>query len=100
MKLHRVKSDDNLLTIAAQYGICKWEDIYNHQANKRLREYRPDPMCLKEGDVVYIPDTEPMSYQLATDQKHVIIVQIPKTEINLLIRFNDQDVLANTRYRL
>jgi len=42
MKIHKVKTGENMIGIASQYGISDWESLYHHSANQRLKHYRPD----------------------------------------------------------
>jgi len=85
MRVHKVTQCEDIHSIAAQYRIADWQAIYNHDANERLRQFRPDPNDLHPGDIVYIPDTEPLSFKIATDQSHTIKIPLPKVQIHLEI---------------
>ena len=100
MKKHVVKQGQDMFSIAYQYGISSWEDLYNHSLNKRLKEIRSDPSCLYPGDIVYIPDLEPIKYVLSTDQIHQLKIKIPKAKLNLRFLDAQGNPIANKPYQL
>lgn len=105
MKIHTVKQGEDMVTIAANYFVADWKAIYDHAANKRLKEMRPDPMYLYPGylypgDVVYIPDLEPQTFNLAADQSHTLTVEVPKNELSLTLADEEGKPFANADYEL
>ena len=83
MKPHIVSQGEDLVSIAQKYQIADWESLYNHTANKRLQRTRPNPFLLYPGDVVYIPESEPIMGKHSTDAVHKMTVTVPKVKIKL-----------------
>lgn len=100
MKKHIVKQGETLASIGLKYQFADWNEIYQHEANSRFREFRKDPNCIAPGDVLYIPEAEPIVYKFVTDQKHVIKVKVPKQKVK--IRFLDvqNKAIQTVRYEL
>jgi len=100
MKIHTVKQGEDMVTIAAQYHVADWQSIYDHPANQRLKEMRPDPMYFYPGDIIYIPDLEPEIFNLATDQSHTLTVDVPKNEFSLSLGDEMGQPFANADYEM
>ncbi|MBK8258708.1 MAG: hypothetical protein IPK82_39380 [Polyangiaceae bacterium] len=45
-----------MASLSARYGFADWKVIWNHPDNAELKQRRPKPGVLFEGDVVTIPD--------------------------------------------
>jgi hypothetical protein len=66
---YEVHRGDCLLTIAHAQGF-HWETIWNRAENADLRSVRPDPMVLRQGDRVFIPEKRLRIESAATEQRH------------------------------
>ena len=77
---HIVKPKETIAGIAKSYGFGNWHDIYDHPANAKLREARPDPNLIHPGDKIFIPDKIEKNYNYATDKVHTTKVKAPKPE--------------------
>lgn len=100
MQIHIVKQGEDVYSIAYEYKMAKWEDLYHHPLNKRLRETRQDPGLLYPGDVVYIPDLETIKYKLATNQKHHIVLPTKITKLVLRLLNEQGAPLQCKKYEL
>jgi hypothetical protein len=60
-QMHTVKRGETLSSIASKYGLSRWEEIYHHPANADFRQKRRNPNLLFPGDVVFVPDSSPLS---------------------------------------
>jgi N-acetylmuramoyl-L-alanine amidase len=89
-----------MLGIAAAFGFADWEKIWNLPQNKDLRARRPDPSVLAEGDVVFIADSKPLEYTLATGKRHRIVVQLPRVAIRPQLLHMDATPIAGAKYAL
>jgi hypothetical protein len=79
--IHVVKPGESISAIAAQYGFANWRDLYDHPANQKLRNSRPNPNLIHAGDKIYIPEKKKTAYTAATDKAHQFKAKAPKTEI-------------------
>jgi len=100
MKIHEVQPGEDMITIATKFGIVDWQSIYNHKFNSRLKEFRPDPMCLTPGDIVIIPDLNPVSYVFGTNRSHTIQVTVPVSYFCMQLIGEGDKPLANVEYEL
>ena len=71
---HVVKEGETLFSIAHDYGMPHWQNIWNHERNKELRKRREKPspgnMQLLTGDVVFIPRLNPFKTGNREPAKH------------------------------
>jgi len=67
---HIVKAGENLARIAKQYKIANWRDLYHHPDNSALRQLRPDPNMLFQGDQIIIPQQQQQKATIRTGAKH------------------------------
>jgi N-acetylmuramoyl-L-alanine amidase len=87
-----------MLGIAATFGFTEWEPIWNLAQNKKLRELRPDPSVLAEGDVVFVPDLVPQVFVLETGKRHRIVIKRLKAAIRLQLLHLDATPIAGAKY--
>lgn len=78
---YRAKQDESLYSIAHKVGHSA-DKIWQHSANKNLRDRRGKPNILLPGDWIYIPPIERYSEIVATDSKHSF--RCKKTHLNTL----------------
>jgi hypothetical protein len=55
-----VQAGDYLVKIAKDHGYESWKEIYYHPDNAPYRKKRPDPNVIYAGDVLILPDQEPV----------------------------------------
>ncbi len=97
---HVVQAGETLLTIASVHRFVDWKSIWDHPDNAGLREARPDPMVLVEGDEVTIPDKEPRWERVATNQRHVFQLKALDARLKLLVEDELGVPLAGARWTL
>ena len=69
MRNHVVTNGECFTSIAHRYGFF-WKTLWDHPENEKLKEKRKDAFTLSPGDVVHIPDVEPVEYTCATGKTH------------------------------
>lgn len=82
---HTVIDGESVENIAANYGL-PLDAIWGLSENQDLRDRRKDPHILRPGDKLAIPATTPLTYQRAIDQKHELVVQVPKSKLKLQLK--------------
>lgn len=90
-----VRAGDCLASLAAQHGFFNWRHIYDDPENDALREERPSPNHLLEGDRVAIPSKPEKRLPAATGQRHRFVVNRQPTKLRLRLAG-----LQPVRYRL
>lgn len=84
--IHVVQPGDTLSKIAKQYGFADWRALYDHPANVKLRDARPNPNLIHPGDKVFIPDKKQAPFKAATDQAHTFKVKAAKPKSETFLR--------------
>lgn len=69
MPNHQAQQGETISRIAAAHGMS-FDAVWNAPENTELRETRPDPNVLFEGDMVFIPSLEPKLVAAATGRRH------------------------------
>jgi hypothetical protein len=85
--MHRLKQGECLSSIAAAHG-HRWQYVWKHPENAPLRDKRKDPNILLPGDVVFVPDKEPKSVEVASSKKHRFTVRLDKVALHLRLTGN------------
>lgn len=85
-QIHVVKPKETFIGIAKAHGFGNWRAVYDHPANVKLRQARPDPGLIHPGDKIYIPDKLRKTFSLRTDQRHTLTVAAAKPEGEALLR--------------
>jgi N-acetylmuramoyl-L-alanine amidase len=99
-KTHWIQAGECMATLAEKYGLPDWKTIYDDPANADLRKARPNPLVLREGDKVIIPDAPPQSFKKATGQEHVIKLKRPKVMLNVRLQKEDGSPIAGKAFVL
>jgi hypothetical protein len=99
-KIYTVHQGDCLSSIAYYCGLASWEVIYDDPNNADFRSLRPDPNLIYPGDQVYIPDPLPRFADVATDQRHVFVLKLPPTYLNLRIKDEDDQPVKGVQYEM
>lgn len=97
---HVVQPGECFASLAARYGFEDYTVLYNHPANAKLKQIRPNPNVLFPGDAVIIPETAPKKLKLATARTHPIKVRRPKKELRVVLKDDQGKSLASTPYTL
>jgi len=84
--IHVVKSGESLSAIAAKYGFADWHALYEHPANVKLRDARPNPNLIHPGDKIFIPDKKQNAYTVTTNKTHTFTVKAPKAKGETFLR--------------
>jgi N-acetylmuramoyl-L-alanine amidase len=71
-KTVEAKKGDCVISIASAAGFADWHTVYDAPENADLREQRPDPHILVEGDKVFVPDIKPMEITLKAGHTYLI----------------------------
>ncbi len=85
MTTHTVQQGECLSSIAATYGFA-WQTVYRAQENAELRPLRPNPNLLFAGDVVVIPQREPVGRSVPTGAEHTFRVGRQMKRLHLEFR--------------
>lgn len=80
---HTVVQGEHVTSIAAFYGFRDYRTIWDHPENARLRSLRHNPNVLLPGDIVFIPDLEPIEAPRSTDQKHQFVLSRPPLKLRI-----------------
>jgi N-acetylmuramoyl-L-alanine amidase len=97
---HVVDQGDWLSKIAKWYGISKWQSIWDHPQNARLRDERQDPNILYPGDRVYIPAIRQKEDSGSTEQRHKYRLIGDRIKLNLKLIDEEKQPRANVPYKL
>lgn len=97
---HTVEEDEDILEIAADYGIKDWSLIWNDSKNADLKSKRPDPNLLYKGDQIWIPKFTPKTFEAATDKSHCYVLCPPKVPFNEFILDDDGQPWAGLKYEI
>jgi hypothetical protein len=97
---HVVEPGESPSQIAARYGFEDWATIYQHADNADLREKRKDMGAIFPGDVVAIPKRERKVFTLPTGKRHRIVVNRPKSKLNVVVKDGKGEPLAGKAFEL
>lgn len=85
MPVHRVRKGECLASIATKYGFASWRTIYDDDANRSLRERRPNPNLLAAGDEVVIPTRPQLKKRVSSNAAHTFTLRSEPTMVRLRI---------------
>jgi N-acetylmuramoyl-L-alanine amidase len=74
MKEHSVKQGESIKSIAYNNGFY-WETIWDHPANKKIKEIRKNADLLNPGDIVIIPEKKIKKAELKVNSMNRIVVK-------------------------
>jgi N-acetylmuramoyl-L-alanine amidase len=94
------KDGDCVISLAKAAGFADWRTIYDHPENAALRRKRPDPSTLVAGDVVYLPDFQPLEVTLAAGSTYTIHTKAPHAKVDLLLSDPAGKPYKRKRYEL
>jgi N-acetylmuramoyl-L-alanine amidase len=81
-----VKQGDCFSSLAAEFGMSSWEDLYNLPGNAELIKKRPNPNILAPGDQVAVPDTGPGKFvPVATGSMHPFVLKLQEVKLRIVI---------------
>lgn len=99
--IHVVKPGECLNKIAHLYGFADYKVLYEHPANAKLKQSRPNPNVLFPGDKVVIPERINKKYErVATAKVHTLKVVVPKKVLRLVVRDARGEPMKDVPYRL
>ena len=78
----KVGPGDHLTAIAERLGLPDTQTILAESANESFRD-RPHPEMLNPGEILSLPDLEPVKHTLATGQRHKLTIQRPKAKLRV-----------------
>jgi N-acetylmuramoyl-L-alanine amidase len=82
------------------YGFEDPSEIYQDASNADLRQRRPNPNLLYPGDTIVIPAHELKAFDLATGQRHCVVVQVPKRKIRVRMLDARRDPMKNVPFKI
>jgi hypothetical protein len=88
MTPHVVRQGEYLTQLASRLGFDA-ERVWNHEANRELRERRPNPDVLHPGDVLHLPPPRRAGASLAPHAANRYRARVPRVEVS--IRLLDVD---------
>lgn len=77
---YKVKPGDHLTAIADRLGLEDTETLLSQPGNSALAD-RKRPEMLDPDEILAIPDLKPMTFTLATGQRHKLTVKRPKAKL-------------------
>jgi hypothetical protein len=77
---YRVKPGDHLTAIADRLGLEDTQTLLSQPGNSALAD-RKHPEMLDPDETLAIPDLKPMTFTLATGQRHKLTVKCPKAKL-------------------
>lgn len=96
---HVVLPGEGLSLIAWMNGFF-WETLWEHPANRELREARRNPEVLLPGDRLTIPERSPGTVSCRTGQKHVFRRRGVPSRVSFQVKVRDGRVFAGKRFVL
>ncbi len=99
-KSHAVAAGDCIASIAQANGFADYKRIFDDDANRALRQERPNPNVLSEGDVVVIPDPLPKTVTLEAGTTHEFVLAGVKTLVRLDLFDDRGEALSGWDYEL
>jgi N-acetylmuramoyl-L-alanine amidase len=97
---HTVEQGEHLPLIAHKYTFANYLTIWDHPNNADLKEKRRNPNVLLPGDQVFIPDKEPKTESVVTEQLHRFKVRFPKVMLRLILKTPEGETVRNTECEL
>ena len=99
-KQHVVQQGEHISVIARQNGFFRFETIWDHPANAKLKALRQNPNVLHPGDVVTIPDKQQKTAPAATGRAHKFRVDAQLLELHVVLRDVNGDPLPGIECEL
>jgi len=97
---HVVQQGEFLSDIAAQYGFARYETIWDHPDNARLKQERKNPNVLFPGDILYIPEKDLREEACGTEQRHVFLLHAQPCVLRIVSKDLDGEPIAETECTL
>lgn len=99
--IHKAVPGDTISSIAALYGITKWEEkVWNAPENANLKQQRVNPNTLVPGDEVFIPELEKKMETRPVDAWHDFHVVRNKRFLRLKLQNSDGTPLKERPYQI
>lgn len=95
MKPYVIKKGDYLTKLAFELGFDK-DTVWNDGKNAELREKRADPDTLRPGDVLFVPEKDPIKNKLSKEADHAFSAAIPTVKLKVALAIGDKK-LANEK---
>jgi hypothetical protein len=97
---HTAALGDCFGSLAKRYGFADYKQIYDDGANAALKQKRPNPNELVEGDAVSIPDR--IVKELAADAgaMHKYKLKVPTTLLRIVVQDDAGAAIADKKYKL
>jgi hypothetical protein len=78
---HTVANGETMLLIAKQAGFKNWHTLYDHPQNAEFRRSNPDPVSIRVGDRLWIPEKTPSpGFVCGTARKNRFVVKVLEFE--------------------
>lgn len=98
--LHKVAQGECMASIAQKYKFIDYHEIYDHPKNAQLKNKRPNPNILAEGDAVFIPDKQDKKAGANTTQMNTYSLKGTGLKYKTIIRDGKGKPIANAAYVL
>ena len=83
---HVIAPGDHVVRLAYVHGHATVDAVWQHPSNAELRQLRPDPAVLAEGDRVHVPDAPPRVFEgMQTRREHTLVVDLPLPTLRLVL---------------
>ena len=97
---HTVQLGECMGSLAKRYGFSDYKMLYDHGPNATLKQDRPNPNVLAEGDVVIIPDKTSKAEIVATGTQHSFVLKRLKALLRIVVQDDAGTALSRKKYRL
>jgi N-acetylmuramoyl-L-alanine amidase len=71
MPTHVYQRGETIISIARQYKFRAWRPMWDHGNNSSLRNQRPTPNQLVQGDKIFVPDKQTREHGCITNKRHI-----------------------------
>lgn len=97
---HIVRRGECLASIAEAYGFRNWKTVYEAAENESLRERRPNPNVLYEGDELVIPEVRRREEPGGTEKRHRFRTPLPGWVLRVRVLDEAGEAVAEAPFTL
>jgi hypothetical protein len=98
MRPHVVRQGEYLTRLASERGLDA-DEVWNHSANRELRERRPNRDILAPGDILRLPDPRPACAPIAAGGTRRYRASVPTVTVRVTLD-SGRGPLAGERYEV
>jgi hypothetical protein len=99
-KSHRVQQGEDVPSLAARFGLGRWQTIWDDPNNADLKKLRENPSLLLPGDRIYIPDPVAATANVSTGGKHQFKRKKEGLKLCLVMKDREGEPIAGRPYQI